>query len=302
MPKKLKSKKTYECECDAEGVITSQTLVNQTTYDKLGNSIREEVYENEEIAILVENTYEGALLQKTQQTDYVNQFQQNWEFLYDDKGRKIEQRELYEAGGYAAIRFEYNEEGKILTELFVDDEEEVSGKVQYNYDDKGNLLAKIEYDGNDFTTPWISTNYKYDDKNNVIQKNDNFSEEPPTTTLFEYNDKDELDYAKVFYTDNNALIIEQTTLEDDDGNIIGMEILDHKRNTKKENIVKKNDKDQMIEEEVFINDTLNSTTKINYNEKGDIIEEKNLSSVQNGYMQWSAKSFEIEYWNNEEEE
>ena len=302
MEKKLKSKKSYNCDCDPEGAVTDQYLFNQTIFDELGNPIREEIYEEGELTILVENTYAGALLQTTKQTDYVNQLQQDWEYKYDDKGKKIEQRELYEGGGYAAIRFEYNEAGKVLSELFVDDEEEISGKVQYTYDDKGNLLDKTEFDGNDFTKPWISTSYKYDDKNNVIEKNDIFSEQPPTRTTYEYNDAGDLDYAKVFYTDNNDVILEQTTLEDDDGNIIGMEMLYHKQNLKKESIIKKNDKDQLIEEEIFMNDQLNAAVKMSYNNHGDLVEEKNMSIVGNGFMQWTAKSFELEYWNNEEEE
>ncbi len=301
MPK-LKSKKSYDYECDEDGNMTEKFLVSYVQYNEAGNSIREEIYENDEINILVEHIYEGALLLKTTQTDYVNQMQQNWEYKYDEKGRKIEQREIYEGGGYAGIQFEYDDNDKILSELFIDDEEVISGKVQYTYDERGNLLDKTEYDGDDFTKPWISTSYKYDDKNNVIQKNDNFSEQPPTCTLYEYNEAGDLDYAKVFYTDNNDIILEQTTLEDDDGNIIGMEMLYPKQGLKKESIVKTNDKNQLIEEEVFTNDNLSSTRKVNYNKHGEKIEEKVLDLTEKNFSQWSGEIFELEYWKNEEEE
>ncbi len=303
MGKKLKSKQIFKSTCNEDGEIIENELTKTIHYDELGNVIGEEVFEEGELAILIENTYVGALLQKTQQTDYINQIQQIWEYKFDDQNRKIEKQEHFHTGGFTPTKYEYDDNGNLINEYTLDDENEVDTKITYQFDDKNNLLQKTEFDNYDFANPWISTSYKYNDNNNVIRKDEVFADQPPRTSTFEYDENGEVSDAMVFYTDDEDVLVKQKTLVDDDGNIVGMQMSYPKQNLVRKAFIKKNEKDKIIEEEILVNDNFNSSTKIEYNKNGHIVEEKYLNVVGNGeYNQWSAQTFELEYWDGKEEE
>jgi hypothetical protein len=62
MKKGLKKRKIYDCTCDSDGVIIEKNLTNIAHLNEKGNVIREEVYNDGEIDILIENTFKmGAL-------------------------------------------------------------------------------------------------------------------------------------------------------------------------------------------------------------------------------------------------
>jgi hypothetical protein len=299
MKKVLKKRKSFDCVCDSEGAISEKTLTNITYLDEKGNVVREEVFNDGEIDILVENDYENGLLKKTQQTDYVNQIQQIWEFIYDDFGRKIEQREHFQEGGYVPTKFEYTTEGKLKMEAVLDDDGEVEGKVDYEYDSVGNLIKKVEYDTNDFSSPWVSTNYEYDINNKVVKKEEQFADKDATTSTFAYDEAGEMIGGQVYYSDDEDLIVDQKVITDEEGNIIGTVVLNPKENMKKESLIKRNENDKIVEEEVLINGNFNSLTVYDYNEEIDIVTEKYLNSLGNGeFQQWTAKAYELEYFEN----
>ena len=297
MKKALKKRKIYNCVCDSEGAIVERNLTNIVHLDESGNVIREEVYNEGEIDILVENTFVNELLQQTQQTDYVNQIQQTWEFIYDEFGRKTEQREHFQGGGFVPTKFEYTTEGKLKMEAVLNDDGEIESKVDYEYNSIGNLIKKVEYDTADFTTPWISTTYEHDINNNVIKKEEHFADKDPTTSTFEYNEAGEMIGGQIYYSDDEDLIVDQKVIEDEAGNVIGTEIFNPKENIKRQMLVKRNEADKVVEEEVLINGNFNSLTVYNYNDSNDLLEEKYLNIVGNGeFQQWTAKAYELEYF------
>lgn len=299
MKRAIKKRKIYDCVCDSEGAIVEKNLTNIVHLDESGNVIREEVYNEGEIDILVENTYENGLLQQTQQTDYVNQIQQTWEFIYDKFGRKTEQREHFQEGGFVPTKFEYTTEGKLKMEAVLDDDGEIESKIDYEYSTLGNLTKKVEYDTNDFTSPWVSTSYEYDINNNVVKKEEQFADKDATTSTFEYDEAGEMIAGQIYYSDNGDLIVDQKILEDEEGKVIGTMIQYLKENMKKESRVKRNENDKIIEEEVLINGNFNSLTVFNYNEANDVVEEKYLNTLGNGeFQQWTAKAYELEYFEN----
>ena len=299
MKKALKKRKIYDCVCDSEGAIVEKNLTNITFLDEKGKVVREEVYNEGEIDILVENTYENDLLKQIQQTDYVNQIQQTWEFIYDEFGRKIEQREHFQEGGYVPTKFEYTVEGKLKMEAVLDDDGEVESKVDYEYNTVGNLIKKVEYDTNDFTSPWISTTYEYDINNKVVKKEEKFADKDATTSTIEYDEAGELIGGQIYYSDDEDLIVDQKVIEDEEGNVIGTEISNPKENITRQMLVKRNEANKVIEEEVLINGNFNSLTVYNYNDVNDMVEEKYLNVVGNGeFQQWTAKAYELEYHEN----
>ncbi|MFK8007021.1 MAG: hypothetical protein AB8H03_11640 [Saprospiraceae bacterium] len=307
MKKALKKRKTYDCVCDSEGTIIEKNLTNIVHLNENGNVTREEVYNEGEIDILVENTYENGSLHQTQQTDYVNQIQQTWEFIYDEFGRKIEQREHFQEGGFVPTKFEYTTEGKLKMEAVLDDDGEVESKIDYEYSSLGNLIKKVEYDTNDFTSPWLSTTYEYDINNNVVKKEEQFADKDATTSTFEYDEAGEMIGGQIYYSDNGDLVVDQKIIEDEEGKVIGTEIFYPKENMKKESHVKRNENDKIVEEEVLINGVFNSLTIFNYNDTNDVVEEKYLNTLGKGeFQQWTAKAYELEYFENsvvnEEEE
>lgn len=300
MKKVLKKRKVYNCVCDSEGAIIEKKLTNITYLDENGKVVREEVFNDGEIDILVENDYENGLLKKTQQTDYVNQIQQTWEFIYDEFGRKIEQREHFQDGGYVPTKFEYTTEGKLKMEAVLDDDGEIESKTDYEYDTVGNLIKKTEYDTNDFSNPWISTSYEYDINNKVVKKEEQVGEKDATTSTFEYDEAGELIGGQVYYSDNEDLIVDQKVIEDEAGKVIGTEVFYPKENMKRESLIKRNEQNKVIEEEELINGNFNRLTIYNYNEADDIVEEKVLNKVGNGeFEQWTAKAYELEYHENQ---
>jgi hypothetical protein len=299
MKKVLKKRKSYECVCDSEGAIVEKNLTNITFLNEKGNIVREEVYNDGEIDILVENTYENDVLTQTQQTDYVNQIQQTWEFIYDEFGRKTEQREHFQEGGYVPTKFEYTTEGKLKMEAVLDDDGEIESKTDYEYDTVGNLIKKVEYDTNDFSSPWISTSYEYDINNKVVKKEEQVGEKDATTSTFEYDEAGELIGGQIYYSDDEDLIVDQKVIEDEEGKVIGTETFYPKENMKRTSIIKRNENNQIVEEEKSINGNFNSLTVFNYNEENDIVEEKHLNKVGNGeFQQWTAKAYEHEYYEN----
>ena len=299
MKKALKKRKIYDCVCDSEGAIVEKNLTNIAHLDESGNVIREEVYNEGEIDILVENTFVNGLLQQTQQTDYVNQIQQIWEFIYDEFGRKTEQREHFQEGGFVPTKFEYTTEGKLKMEAVLDDDGEIEGKIDYEYNTVGNLIKKVEYDTNDFTTPWVSTTYEHDINNKIVKKEEQFADKDATTSTFEYNEAGELIGGQIYYSDDEDLIVDQKVMEDEEGNVIGTEIFNPKENIKRQMLVKRNDADKVVEEEVLINGNFNSLTVYNYNDTNDLIEEKYLNIVGSGeFQQWTAKAYDLEYFEN----
>jgi len=303
MGKKLKSKQIFKSTCNEEGEIIENELTKTIHYDEMGNVVGEEVFEDGKLAILIENIYVGALLQKTQQTDYINQIQQIWEYKFDEQNRKIEKQEHFQSGGFTPTKYEYDNNGNLTSQYTLDDENEVDTKITYQFDDNNNLLQKTEFDNYDFTNAWISTSYKYNKDNEVIRKDEIFADQPPRTSVFEYDEDGELADAVVFFSDNEDVLIQQKTLKDDDGNIIGIQVTNPKQNVVRKTFVKKNKKDKIIEEETLVNGNFNSLTKVEYNKKGHIIEEKYLNVVGNGeYSQWSAQTFELEYWEGDDEE
>jgi len=299
MKNTLKKRKIYNCVCDSEGAIVEKDLTNIAFFNEDGNITREEVYNEGEIDILVEREYVNKLLQKTTQTDYVNQIQQIWEFIYDDFGRKIEQREHFQEGGFVPTKFDYNVDGKLTMESVLDDDGEVESKVVYEYNSVSNLIKKVEYDTNNFTTPWVSTNYEYDINNNVVKKEEQFADKDATTSTFEYNEAGELIGGQIYYSEDEDLIVDQKVIEDDEGKVIGSEIFHPKENMKKESLIKRNENDKIVEEEILINGAFNSLTVYNYNETNDIVEEKYLNTIGNGeFQQWTAKAYDLEYFEN----
>ena len=299
MKSTLKKRKIYNCVCDSEGAIVEKDLTNIAFFNEDGNITREEVYNEGEIDILVEREYVNKLLQKTTQTDYVNQIQQIWEFIYDDFGRKIEQREHFQEGGFVPTKFDYNVDGKLTMESVLDDDGEVESKVVYEYNSVSNLIKKVEYDTNNFTTPWVSTNYEYDINNNVVKKEEQFADKDATTSTFEYNEAGELIGGQIYYSEDEDLIVDQKVIEDDEGKVIGSEIFHPKENMKKESLIKRNENDKIVEEEILINGAFNSLTVYNYNETNDIVEEKYLNTIGNGeFQQWTAKAYDLEYFEN----
>lgn len=297
MKKVLKKRKSYECNCNEEGAITERELKNITIFNESGNVIREEVINNGEVDILIENDYENDALIKTTQTDYVNQIQQIWEFLYDEFGRKIEKREYFQDGDYTPTKYEYTTEGKLKMEAVLDDDGKIESKIDYEYDSVGNLINKVEYDTNDFSTPWISTSYQYDINNKVVKKEEQFSDKDPTTSTFEYDEAGELIGGKIYYSEDEDLIVDQQVIEDEEGNVIGTEIFYPKENLRKQSLIKRNENNKIIEEEELINGNFNSLTVFNYNDANDIVEEKNLNTLGNGeFQQWTAKAYELEYF------
>ena len=298
MKNTLKTRKVYSCSCDSDGNILDKNLTNLTAFDSDGNVTKEEFYQDGELSMLIQATYQDGKIIKSIQTDYINEIEQIWENKYDEFGRRIEKIEHYHTGGFIATKYEYNVEGKMTSEYTVDDEGEVSSKTVYEYDTVGNLIKKTEYDTNDFSTPWVSTNYKYDINKNLIEKEEKFAEKEAVTSTFEYNEAGELIGGEVFYTADDDLILEQKIIEDEEGNAIGTEILYHKEGVKKEQFIKKNEADKVVEEETHINGNFDTLTKIEYNDFGDMIAEKYLSAVGNGeFMQWTAQAFELDYWN-----
>ncbi|HFB99329.1 MAG TPA: hypothetical protein ENJ53_00855 [Phaeodactylibacter sp.] len=303
MKNTLKTRKVYSCTCDSDGNILEKNITNRTEFDSDGNVSKEEFYQDGETSMLIEATYQDGKIIKSQQVDYINEIEQIWENKYDELGRRIEKIEHYHTGGFIATKYEYNLEGKMTSEYTVDDEGEVSSKIIYEYDTVGNLIKKIEYDTGDFTTPWVSTTYKYDINKNLIEKEEKFAEKEAVTSTFEYDEAGELIGGEVFYTDDEDLILEQNTIEDEEGNFIGTAIIYHKEGIKKEQFIKRNEQDKIVEEETHINGNLDTLTKIEYNDVGDMTAEKYLSSIGNGeYMQWTAQAFELEYWDAGDEE
>ena len=298
MKKGLKKRKIYDCTCDSDGVIIEKNLTNIAHLNEKGNVIREEVYNDGEIDILIENTFANDLLQETKQTDYVNQIQQIWEFIYDEFGRKTEQREHFQNGGFVPTKFEYTAEGKLKLEAILNDDGEVESKIDYEYSSDGNLLKKVEYDTNDFTTPWILTNYEYDINNNVIKKEEKFADKDATTSTFKYDEVGEMTGGQIYYSEDEDLIVYQKIIEDEEGKVIGTETFYPKENMKKKSLVKRNENDKIIEEEVLINGNFNSLTIYDYNQLNDLVAEKYLNIVGNGeFQQWTAKAFDLEYFN-----
>ena len=298
MKKGLKKRKIYDCTCDSDGVIIEKNLTNIAHLNEKGNVIREEVYNDGEIDILIENTFANDLLQETKQTDYVNQIQQIWEFIYDEFGRKTEQREHFQNGGFVPTKFEYTAEGKLKLEAILNDDGEVESKIDYEYSSDGNLLKKVEYDTNDFTTPWILTNYEYDINNNVIKKEEEFADKDATTSTFKYDEVGEMTGGQIYYSEDEDLIVDQKIIEDEEGKVIGTETFYPKENMKKKSLVKRNENDKIIEEEVLINGNFNSLTIYDYNHLNDLVAEKYLNIVGNGeFQQWTAKAFDLEYFN-----
>lgn len=307
MKKVIKKRKIYDCVCDPEGAIVEKNLTNIIFLNENGEVIREEVYNEGEIDILVEHTYENNLLQQTQQTDYVNQIQQTWEFIYDEFGRKIEQREHFQEGGFVPTKFEYTTEGKLKMQAVLNDDGEIESKIDYEYNSIGNLIKKVEYDTDDFTNPWISITYEYDINNNVVKKEEQFADKDATTSTFEYDEAGEMIGGQIYYSDDEDLIVDQKIIEDEDGKVIGTMIYYPKENMKKESLVKRNENDKIIEEEVLINGNFNSLTVYSYNDANDVVAEKYLNTLGNGeFQQWTAKTYELEYFENiaakEEEE
>ncbi|MFK7770749.1 MAG: hypothetical protein AB8F94_01370 [Saprospiraceae bacterium] len=297
MKKALKKRKIYDCVCDSEGAIVEKNLTNITYLDEKENVIREEIYNEGEIDVLVENTFVNELLQQIQQTDYVNQIQQTWEFIYDEFGRKIEQREHFQEGDFIPTKFEYTTEGKLKMEAVLDDDGEIESKIDYEYSSVGNLIKKVEYDTNDFTSPWVSTTYEYDINNKVVKKEEKFADKDATTSTFEYNEAGELIGGQIYYSDDEDLIVDQKVLEDENGKVIGTEIFNPKENIKRQVLVKRNETNEITEEEILINGNFNSLTVYNYNDANDVIEEKYLNIVGNGeFQQWTAKAYDLEYF------
>jgi len=299
MKKALKKRTIYDCVCDSEGAIVEKNLTNIAHLDESENVVREEIYNEGEIDILVENTFVNEVLQKIQQTDYVNQIQQTWEFIYDEFGRKTEQREYFQTGGFVPTKFEYTTEGKLKMEAVLDDDGKVESKTDYEYDTIGNLIKKVEYDTDDFTTPWLLTIYEYDINNKVVKKEEKFVDKDATTSTFEYDEAGELIGGQIYYSDDEDLIVDQKVITDEEGNIIGTVVLHPKENMKKESLIKRNENDKIVEEEVLINGNFNSLTVYDYNEENDMVTEKYLNSLGNGeFQQWTAKAYELEYFEN----
>ena len=212
---------------------------------------------------------------------------------------KLEQREHFQEGGYVPTKFEYTTEGKLKMEAVLDDDGEIESKTDYEYDTVGNLIKKVEYDTNDFSSPWISTSYEYDINNKVVKKEEQVGEKDATTSTFEYDEAGELIGGQIYYSDDEDLIVDQKVIEDEEGKVIGTETFYPKENMKRTSIVKRNENNQIVEEEESINGNFNSLTVFNYNEENDIVEEKHLNKVGNGeFQQWTAKAYEHEYYEN----
>jgi hypothetical protein len=103
---------------------------------------------------------------------------------------------------------------------------------------------------------------------------------------------------QIYYSEDEDLIVDQKIIEDEEGKVIGTETFYPKENMKKKSLVKRNENDKIIEEEVLINGNFNSLTIYDYNQLNDLVAEKYLNIVGNGeFQQWTAKAFDLEYFN-----
>lgn len=183
------------------------------------------------------------------------------EFKYDERGNTIYSHGENKGEQY----FKYDDSNNLIND----------GIYDYTYDNKGHLLTK-KRSYNEF----IDEEYKYDENGNkivFIKRNDEYTS--PNIYYYEYNDKGKLvkitmrdnrAVALFDYDENGNMIYEYNPFEEDSNGYI------------REYIYEYDDKNRVV----CIIDNKNNEIKLNYDEKGNLIEKLYHDSYYNRYFEY----------------
>ncbi len=117
----------------------------------------------------------GGVIKKVTSEDGKVRSERTMENKYDDKGRCVKSKETYKSEDYSSVE-----------------------TSKFRYDSKGNLVERIEYDGNgNLENKYV---FEYDSKGNKIK-----------STTFSYYEGEETfsAYSKMEYNDDNKIVKEQ---------------------------------------------------------------------------------------------
>ena len=200
----IKTINTY----DTNGNLTKKvryssidSLLTKTifSYDNKGNNIEENEYNSD-----------GSLWQRRI-------------FKYNDQGNLIERYRYDLYGSLLAKKtiFKYDEKGNKTEETRYNEDKSLLASHTYKYDKKGNVIENAEYCSNEINGKFNQLTYKsvYDNKSNKITEKKYDSEDILlSTSIYKYNEKDDLVGFKKFKPDGKIIIEWTQALEYDKKN------------------------------------------------------------------------------------
>jgi YD repeat-containing protein len=148
-----------KAEYREEGVLVS---FNDYEYDENGNCVRQGYFMGETAIYNYRNTFDenGNMIRVESEVDGVV-----YNFTFDENGNRITENSVVPNGTGYNIVYTYDEEGKLIGEVYTQGGEETV--ANYTYDANGNR-TKVEvtfYDGSKETTAW-----EYDANGNVTKE------------------------------------------------------------------------------------------------------------------------------------
>lgn len=250
----IKEINTYRKDLVMDGITSDaleerEFLMEKKVYDEKGNLITEiSYYPDGSIIQQLEYSYDekGNLKEETLEEEG-SEVAERKTHDYLENGKKHKTYVHYLDGSYDTIEYIYDDKGRLISKITTDSEGEVDQRKEYKFqDDK--LLKETEYDHEDNITDELT--YNYDDKGNLKEMTHyDGIEKISVKTLHEYDEKGRR-IESIIYNNKGKPVEKHGFSYDEEDRVI-----------------------EATEETAYEN----NTTTMQYDAKGNIIEQKEVN-------------------------